>query len=100
MTTSTPLRGSTTRTPTTCIPPAPTDNRVAKARMRMSPTGTRDKSPGFTLIELVVVLVGLAVITAAVVPALRGAGHQQDLASAADRVAASARFACEEAIAR
>jgi type II secretory pathway pseudopilin PulG len=68
----------------------------------MSRTGNRARGDwgGFTLIELIVVLVGLAIVTAAVVPALRGAGHQEDLTAAADRVAASARFARDEAIAR
>src|SRR5438309_4664915 len=56
--------------------------------------------PAFTLIELLVVLVALVIVASAVVPALRNAGHQQDLAEVADRVAASARFAREEAVAR
>jgi Tfp pilus assembly protein FimT len=55
---------------------------------------------GFTLIELMVVLIGLVIVAAAVVPALRGAGHQQDLTSTAARVEASARFARDEAIRR
>jgi prepilin-type N-terminal cleavage/methylation domain-containing protein len=55
---------------------------------------------GFTLIELLVVLVALVVLASAVVPALRAAGHQEDLAEVADRVAASARFARDEAVAR
>src|SRR5947209_8629180 len=55
---------------------------------------------GFTLIELLVVLVALVIVASAVVPALRNAGHQQDLAEVADRVAASARFARDEAVAR
>jgi len=46
------------------------------------------------------VLVALVIVASAVVPALRNAGHQQDLAEVADRVAASARFAREEAVAR
>jgi prepilin-type N-terminal cleavage/methylation domain-containing protein len=54
----------------------------------------------FTLIELLVVLIALVVMAAAVVPALHGAGHQQDLAGVATRVAASARFARNEAIER
>lgn len=57
-------------------------------------------TPGFTLIELVVVVLGLALLAAAVVPSLRGAGHQEDLAGVAARVAASARFARDEAVER
>jgi prepilin-type N-terminal cleavage/methylation domain-containing protein len=55
---------------------------------------------GFTLIELMVVLIGLVIVAAAVVPALRGAGHQQDLTGTAARVEASARFARDEAVRR
>jgi type II secretory pathway pseudopilin PulG len=43
------------------------------------------------------VLIALAIMTAAVVPALHGAAHQQDLSEVATRVAASARFARDEA---
>jgi len=70
--------------------------------MQTSPTGTSSSKSkaAFTLIELLVVLVALVVLASAVVPALRNAGHQQDLAEVADRVAASARFARDEAVAR
>jgi type II secretion system protein H len=71
-----------------------------RAMMRISLTGTRHRSKGFTLIEMLVVLIALVVVAAAVVPALHGAGHQQDLAGVATRVAASARFARNEAIER
>jgi len=47
-----------------------------------------------------VVLIGLIIVAAAVVPALRGAGHQQDLSEVASRVAASARYARNEAVER
>jgi prepilin-type N-terminal cleavage/methylation domain-containing protein len=70
--------------------------------MQISLIGTsssRSKA-AFTLIELLVVLVALVVLASTVVPALRNAGHQQDLAEVADRVAASARFARDEAVAR
>jgi prepilin-type N-terminal cleavage/methylation domain-containing protein len=61
---------------------------------------TGAKRPGFTLIELSVVLLALVIVAAAVVPALHGAGRQEDLAGVAARVAASARFARDEAIER
>ena len=54
--------------------------------------------PGFTLIELMVVLIALVIVAAAVVPALRGAGHQGDLDSAASRVAAAARVGRDTAV--
>jgi type II secretory pathway pseudopilin PulG len=54
--------------------------------------------PGFTLIEIVVVLMGLALVAAAVVPSISAAGRQGDLDRTAARVAASARFARETAI--
>jgi prepilin-type N-terminal cleavage/methylation domain-containing protein len=63
-------------------------------------TEYRIPAAGFTLIELLIVLVALVVLASAVVPALRNAGHQEDLAEVADRVAASARFARDEAVAR
>jgi type II secretory pathway pseudopilin PulG len=64
-------------------------------------TGTRTRSKsGFTLIELLVVIIGLVIVAAAVVPTLRGAGHQQDLSETAARVEASARYARNEAMAR
>src|SRR2546427_2467018 len=63
-------------------------------------TEPRTPTTGFTLIELLVVLIGLVIFAAAVVPTLRGAGHQQDLTEVAARVAASARFARDEAVAR
>jgi hypothetical protein len=47
-----------------------------------------------------VVLIGLVIVAAAVVPALRGAGHQADVTEVAARVAASARFARDEAMQR
>jgi prepilin-type N-terminal cleavage/methylation domain-containing protein len=53
---------------------------------------------GFTLIEMIVVLVGLAVVASAVVPQILAAGRQGDLDRIAVRVAASARFARETAI--
>jgi type II secretory pathway pseudopilin PulG len=62
---------------------------------RPTPSGA-----GFTLIELMVVLVGLVIVAAAVVPAMRGAGHRGDLDSAATKVVASARFAREAAVER
>jgi type II secretion system protein H len=68
--------------------------------MPTSRTGTRVERSGFTLIELLVVLVALVVLAAAVVPALRGAGHQENLDAATARVAASARFARETAASR
>jgi type II secretion system GspH-like protein len=46
------------------------------------------------------VLVALVVIAAAAVPALRQAGHREELSEVAARVAASARFARDEAVAR
>jgi hypothetical protein len=49
---------------------------------------------------LSVVLLALVIVAAAVVPALHGAGRQEDLAGVAARVAASARFACDEAVER
>jgi type II secretion system protein H len=55
---------------------------------------------GFTLIELIVVLMALVIVAAAVVPSLRGAGHQADLTEVAARVSASARFARDQAVAR
>ena len=67
--------------------------------MRTSPIGTRHTNKSFTLIELLVVLIALVVV-AAVVPALHGAAHQQDLSGVASRVVASARYARNEAIAR
>jgi len=44
-----------------------------------------------------VVMIALVILAAAVVPALHGAAHQQDLSGVATRVAASARFARDEA---
>jgi len=63
-------------------------------------TAHRARRPqgGFTLIELIVVLIGLAVVAAAVVPSLAAAGRQGELDRVAARVAASARFARETAI--
>jgi prepilin-type N-terminal cleavage/methylation domain-containing protein len=55
---------------------------------------------GFTLIELMVVMIALVILAAAVVPALHGAAHQQDLSEVATRVAASARYARDEAASR
>jgi prepilin-type N-terminal cleavage/methylation domain-containing protein len=73
----------------------------------LSPPSTEHRAPsagaqrpGFTLIELLVVLMALVMVAAAVVPALRGAGHQEDLTGVAARVTASARFAREEAAER
>jgi prepilin-type N-terminal cleavage/methylation domain-containing protein len=60
----------------------------------------RRRRSGFTLIELSVVLLALVIVAAAVVPALHGAGRQEDLAGVAARVAASARFARDEAVER
>jgi len=53
---------------------------------------------GFTLVELIVVLIGMVIMAAAVVPALRGAGHQGDLDGAAMRVAAAARLGRDTAV--
>jgi prepilin-type N-terminal cleavage/methylation domain-containing protein len=67
---------------------------------RIPNTEYRTPTTGFTLIELLIVLVALVVLASAVVPALHNAGHQEDLAQVMDRVAASARFARDEAVAR
>ena len=79
---------------------APWESRSFQHGARRTERGAGAQRPGFTLIELLVVLVGLAIVAAAVVPALRGAGHQQDLTGVAARVVASARFAGEEAVER
>jgi prepilin-type N-terminal cleavage/methylation domain-containing protein len=53
---------------------------------------------GFTLIEMLVVLIALALVAAAVVPSMAAAGRQGELDRAAARVVASARFARETAM--
>lgn len=52
----------------------------------------------FTLIELIVVLMGLVMMAAAVVPSITAAGRQGELERVAGRVAASARLAREMAV--
>src|SRR2546428_9358751 len=76
------------------------DEPVSAGPERLNARTPERLTPAFTLIELLVVLVALVIVASAVVPALRNAGHQQDLAEVADRVAASARFARDEAVAR
>jgi type II secretion system protein H len=60
----------------------------------------RQARSGFTLVEMMVVLVTLVILAAAVVPMLHRAARQGDLDTATARVAASARFARETAVAR
>jgi prepilin-type N-terminal cleavage/methylation domain-containing protein len=84
------------RTPST-LPATPSTLPDAEYAIRNTQYAIR---PAFTLIELIVVLMALVIVAAAVVPALRGAGHQADLTEVAARVAASARFARDEAVAR
>jgi type II secretion system protein H len=71
-----------------------------RAVARHSSLSTRHCRSGFTLIELIVVLMGLVVMAAVVVPAMRGAGNRGDLDSAVTRVVASARFARQAAVER
>jgi general secretion pathway protein H len=52
---------------------------------------------GFSLIEILVVTVILAVVAAAVTLAVAGAGGERQLARDADRVAALVGYACEQA---
>ena len=54
-------------------------------------------SAGFTLIEILVVTVILAVAAAAVTLAVAGAGGERQLARDADRIAALVGYACEQA---
>src|SRR5262249_46483761 len=105
MSMSTRRRESTIPIPTISFRWAPTVSRVEPERMLTSRTGKRAgsrgstaPSNGFTMVEMFVVLLALAILAAAVVPALRGAGRQGDLDDAAARVAASARFARETAL--
>src|SRR5437763_1394011 len=128
MTTSIPHRENTIPTPTISLPWARMGSPAVTARMWTLQTGTsssrsegsgvrgqgsgkpsrhshltpdpRPLTPAFTLIELLIVLVALVVLASAVVPALHNAGHEEDLAQVMDRVAASARFARDEAVAR
>jgi prepilin-type N-terminal cleavage/methylation domain-containing protein len=66
----------------------------------MSRTGTKNGTSGFTLVELLVVLVALVVLAAMVVPTLYQGGRQGDLDGTTARVVASARFARETAVSR
>jgi prepilin-type N-terminal cleavage/methylation domain-containing protein len=84
-----PMGGQAARCPAPFLPSAKCQAPSAGAQR-----------PGFTLIELSVVLLALVIVAAAVVPALHGAGRQEDLAGVAARVAASARFARDEAVER
>jgi len=52
---------------------------------------------GFTLIEILVVVVILAIVAAAVTIALSGAGGERQLARAAERLRALTGYACEQA---
>ena len=54
-------------------------------------------STGFSLIEILVVTVILAVVAATVTLAVAGAGGERQLARDADRVAALVVYACEQA---
>jgi len=54
-------------------------------------------STGFSLIEILVVTVILAVVASAVTLAVAGAGGERQLARDADRVAALVGYACEQA---
>ncbi|HET7064764.1 MAG TPA: prepilin-type N-terminal cleavage/methylation domain-containing protein [Rudaea sp.] len=54
-------------------------------------------STGFSLIEILVVTVILAVVAATVTLAVAGAGGERQLARDADRVAALVGYACEQA---
>jgi len=54
-------------------------------------------SAGFSLIEILVVTVILAVVAAAVTLAVAGAGGERQLARDADRIAALVGYACEQA---
>jgi len=54
-------------------------------------------STGFSLIEILVVTVILAVVAATVTLAIAGAGGERQLARDADRVAALVAYACEQA---
>ena len=54
-------------------------------------------SAGFTLIEILVVTVILAVVAATVTLAVAGAGGERQLARDADRIAALVGYACEQA---
>src|SRR2546422_344049 len=59
-------RASTTPIPTISTRWARTDSRAAAGRMRMSPTGTRRGLSGFTLGEILVVLMALVIVPAGV----------------------------------
>ncbi|MGH8121527.1 MAG: type II secretion system minor pseudopilin GspH [Rudaea sp.] len=71
-------------------------NRVGRTRGIASITGPR-ASRGFTLMEILVVLVILAVLTAAVSLAVAGAGGERVLTREAERAQALIAYACERA---
>src|SRR5512144_2991661 len=78
---------------------APTVRRAATARTRISPTGEATaRTAGFTLLELLVVLVLLAILTGFAGSRMMGAMDGPALQAAAGELASMLRRARSEAI--
>jgi general secretion pathway protein H len=73
------------------------DSAALEVPCSLAPGPWPPLSTGFSLIEILVVTVILAVVAAAVTLALAGAGGERQLARDADRVAALVGYACEQA---
>ena len=73
------------------------DHAALDARWSLAPGPWPLLSTGFSLIEILVVTVILAVVAATVTLAVAGAGGERQLARDADRIAALVGYACEQA---
>jgi len=77
--------------------------KLAQDHAALDPPWSLDPGPwpllssGFSLIEILVVTVILAVVAATVTLAVAGAGGERQLARDADRIAALVGYACEQA---
>jgi type II secretion system protein H len=62
------------------------------------PVRLSDRPPGFTLVEVIVVLAILGIMAAAVVPAYRNLAQSDELTQASDKIASVLRYARKTAL--
>ena len=73
------------------------DSSALDPRYSLVPVPSSLLSTGFSLIEILVVTVILAVVAATVTLAIAGAGGERQLARDAERIGALVNYACEQA---